>query len=401
MRYWALFLGFSIAFWSSGIATAHPLLQNTWWVTIDTNRISMRVSSTLREISVTCGPAFSEHLPATLDGWHPAFLQQGAYLRTHLQVTEQGQTLELQFSDWTLITDSDSGSAPGATDYLDQTRVAFDFQANRPVDSSSQTIRFATTSLSDERYAPGVLWEVVYAIAVKTHEQTTLGTGIVRAGLPFDLMLPTRVGADRTATKTDKQANPGAVASFGGFLRLGIHHILTGYDHLLFLASLALAAVRVRDFLRLVVVFTAAHSLTVTCSAMNWVRLPPWFVEPFIALSIILVALENGWAPRRAQSRWRLVTAFGFGLVHGLGFATGLNEALGGGGGPSLAIAIIAFCVGVELGHLMVGVPFWSLIAWVAHNFGSSVRSRLQRHGSDVIAAGGAYFLVAALRQYF
>ncbi len=379
---------------------AHPLLQNTWWVTVETNRIVMRVSSTLREVSISCGPAFNEHLPATLEGWHPAFLQQGAYLRTHLQVTENGQPLDLQFSDWTLITDSDAGGGQGTADYLDQTRVAFDLLATRGTDSSP-LLHFATTALEDERYAPGISWEVVYAIAVKMHDRTSLGTGIVRPGLPFDVAVPTQSTINLAASTSGETIAHASTANFGGFLRLGIHHILTGYDHLLFLASLALAAMRIRDFLRLVVVFTAAHSLTVTCSAMNWVRLPPWFVEPFIALSIILVALENGWAPRRAQSRWRLVTAFGFGLVHGLGFATGLNEAIGGEGGQPLAVAIIAFCLGVEFGHLLVGVPFWSLIAWMARTYGSNFRFRIQKYGSNAIAIGGAYFLVAAVRQYF
>lgn len=383
------------------IAQAHPLLQNTWWVTIETNRMAMRVSSTLREISVTCGPAFSEHLPTSFEGWHPAFRQQGAYLRTHLQVTDRGNPLDLQFSDWTLITDSDSSAGPENSEYLDQTRVAFDFFAPFTSDSPIQSLRFATTSLENDRYAPGISWEVIYAIAVKTDNHTTLGTGVVRPGLPFEVTLPTPAATALPASLLPGKPDHSPPDHFSGYLRLGIHHILTGYDHLLFLGSLALAAVRVRDFLRLVLVFTTAHSLTVTCSALNWVRLPPWFVEPFIALSIIVVALENGWAPRRSQSPWRLATAFGFGLVHGLGFAAGLNESLGGGGGPSLALAIVAFCVGVEFGHLLVGVPFWSLLAWLAHVYGPSLRFRIQRYGSHAIALGGAYFLIAAVRQYF
>ena len=71
MRRLTSILWFTLAFLGGQTAVAHPLLQNTWWVTIETNRIAMRVSSTLREISVTCGPAFSEHLPTSLEGWHP------------------------------------------------------------------------------------------------------------------------------------------------------------------------------------------------------------------------------------------------------------------------------------------------------------------------------------------
>ena len=100
-------------------------------------------------------------------------------------------------------------------------------------------------------------------------------------GLPVPTMKPTRPDV----MAGFKAADPSA--SFTSYLRLGIHHILTGYDHLLFLAALALAAVRLADFFKLIATFTVAHSLTVTLSALGYVRLPPWFVEPFIAASIV------------------------------------------------------------------------------------------------------------------
>ena len=393
---WAL-----MAFFGALPVLSHPLLQNTWWATVETNRLTMRVSSTLREVSLSCGPAFSGHLPADLGGWQAGLVQQGAYLRQHLHVTADSQPLELTLVDWTLVADGASNVSVDSPDFLDQTRAVFDIEASLKTVPAPRHVRFSSTVLEEQRYAPGVTWDVVYAIAVKNAERTTLGSGIVRSGLPFE------VGLTNGSTATGWTSGPGGVhpseggQGFGAYLRLGIHHILTGYDHLLFLAALALAAVRVRDFLKLVIVFTVAHSVTVTCSAMNWVRLPSSVVEPVIALSIVLVAVENRWAPRRAASSGRLVTAFCFGLVHGLGFASGLNEAFGRNGGSPLAIAILAFCVGVECGHLMVGVPFWNLLRWLGQRWGESVRLRLQRGGSVLIALGGAYFLVAAIRQYY
>ncbi len=381
-------------------ARSHPLLQNTWWVTIETNRLTMRVSSTLREVSLVCGPAFSEHLPSNLAGWQAGLVQQGAYLRQHLQVSTDSQPLELALVDWTLVADSASNVSPESPDYLDQTRAVFDIEAPWKAGPAPQQFRFSTTTLEEQRYAPGVSWDVIYAIAVKDSGRI-LGSGIVRSGLPFDVQRTNGVGGVISSSRLPRVEVSEDTRGFGAYLRLGIHHILTGYDHLLFLAALALAAVRGRDFLQLVIVFTVAHSVTVTCSAMNWVRLPSSVVEPVIALSIVLVAVENCWAPRRAASSLRLVTAFSFGLVHGLGFATGLNEAFGHSGGSSLAIAILAFCLGVECGHLMVGVPFWNLIRWMGSHWGESVRTRLQRIGSILIALGGTYFLVAAIRQYY
>lgn len=380
---------------------AHPLLQNTWWVTIETNRLTMRVSSTLREVSLVCGPAFSEHLPSDLAGWQAGLVQQGAYLRQHLQVSADSQPLDLMLVDWTLVADSASNVASNSSDYLDQTRAVFDLEIPWKAGPASRRIRFSTTTLEEQRYVPGVSWDVIYAIAVKDSDRTTLGSGVVRSGLPFEVTWTNAVEGAIPRSQHPRVETPETTRGFGAYLGLGIHHILTGYDHLLFLAAVALAAVRVRDFLRLVVVFTVAHSVTVTCSALNWVRLPPSVVEPVIALSIILVAVENRWAPRRAASSLRLATAFCFGLIHGLGFASGLNEALGGGGGTSLAVAILAFCVGVECGHLMVGVPFWGLIRWMASRWGESVRMRAQQGGSILIALGGTYFLVAAIRQYY
>ena len=379
----------------------HPLLQNTWWVTVDTNRLVMRVSSTLREVSLVCGPTFAEHLPVDLGGWQAGLVQQGAYLRQHLQISVDSQPLELKLLDWTLVADSESTASPGSPEYLDQTRAVFDIEAPWKAGSGPQTIRFSTTMLEEQRYAPGVSWDVIYAIAVKRSDRTTLGSGVVRSGVPLEVGWTSAAPGMPLPSESMGKEPSEKVPGFGAYLRLGIHHILTGYDHLLFLAALALAAVRVRDFLRLIVVFTAAHSLTVTCSAMNWVRLPSSVVEPVIALSIVLVAVENRWAPRRAASSLRWVTAFCFGLIHGLGFATGLNEALGRSGGSSLVAAIMAFCLGVECGHLMVGVPFWGLIQWLGKWQGDNIRLRLQRGGSILVALGGAYFLVAAIRQYY
>src|SRR5262249_59469524 len=108
----------------------------------------------------------------------------------------------------------------------------------------------------------------------------------------------------------------------GGFFRLGVEHILTGYDHLLFLAALLVRGGRVWSLLKIVTAFTVAHSLTLALAVLGALTVSPRLVEPAIAASIAYVALENVF--RQAPSRRWLVT-FGFGLVHGLGFASGLG----------------------------------------------------------------------------
>lgn len=154
------------------------------------------------------------------------------------------------------------------------------------------------------------------------------------------------------------------------YLRLGVEHIFTGYDHLCFLLGLLLAAAargdaretgraRLLRLLAIVTAFTVAHSLTLIAAALDLLRLPARLVEPAIALSILYVGLEN--LLRRAP-RWRWALAFGFGLVHGFGFAHILREV----GLPQrgLLLSLFAFNGGVELGQLAVaGLLFpWLLL---------------------------------------
>ncbi len=412
-------------------ANAHPFLQDSWWVLVETNRLVMRVSATLREVVIAqnLGAEATNGTPR-LERFQQALERHGAYLLKSLQLKAEGQPLAGEVLDWQLVTDGAPAASANSTNttnpstdpavYLDQTHAAFDLEFKFPGGRQPHEITFGQATLKEFNYAPGMAWDVTYALSVKDADRKDMAAGIVRTDLPFTLKLAATDPSQKAATGTTSPApsqeptksgsrsgfpadaissNPTPVP-FSAYLRLGVHHILTGYDHLLFLAALALAARRAGDFLKLIATFTAAHSITVTASAMNWVRLPPWFVEPFIAASIVFVAVENVLAPARAGTRGRLLLAFGFGLVHGLGFAGGLNEAIGGIGGSALAWAILAFCLGVELGHLLVGVPFWSLLRAGRAEFGESFAKRSLSIGSMLVAAGGLYFLIAALRQY-
>ncbi len=143
------------------------------------------------------------------------------------------------------------------------------------------------------------------------------------------------------------------------FLLLGVRHILTGYDHILFLISLLVLGGGLRSLLKIVSAFTVAHSITLSLAVLNIVTLPGRWVESAIALSIVYVALENFWKGERAlRNRW-LVT-FGFGLVHGLGFASILSEMSIPRAGVAMALA--SFNLGVEVGQVMiVAVAFAAL----------------------------------------
>jgi hydrogenase/urease accessory protein HupE len=148
------------------------------------------------------------------------------------------------------------------------------------------------------------------------------------------------------------------------YTALGIEHILTGADHLLFVLSLLLLVGFTRRLLWTITAFTAAHSLTLACSALGWLTLRSPPVEATIALSIVLVAAEALNTRETLARRWPALVAFLFGLVHGLGFAGALKEI----GLPDhhLFVALLTFNGGVEIGQLFaVGVAWllWRLSA--------------------------------------
>jgi len=136
---------------------------------------------------------------------------------------------------------------------------------------------------------------------------------------------------------------------FTSFVGLGFDHIRTGYDHLAFLLALLVASRRLRTIVGVVTAFTLAHSLTLAAAALGWVHLPARFVELAIALSIAYVACDN---LLRKEARNPALEAFAFGLLHGLGFAGFLGEALAGE--PLVITALFGFNIGVELGQLAV-----------------------------------------------
>ncbi len=149
-------------------------------------------------------------------------------------------------------------------------------------------------------------------------------------------------------------ASPGWFQIARTYLDLGVEHILTGIDHLLFVLALLLLVTGVGPLVKTITAFTIAHSLTLAAATLGVVHVAPQPVEAVIALSIVFVATEllrvRAGSPRLAQSRpWMI--AFLFGLLHGLGFAGALNEI----GLPENAIplSLLFFNVGVEVGQLL------------------------------------------------
>ena len=189
---------------------------------------------------------------------------------------------------------------------------------------------------------------------------------------------PAPAPAPAAARAAVAEDDGGGLAAFGGFVREGIHHILIGYDHILFLLSLLLPAVWQRrregdrtrwvpaadwrqvlvSVLKVVTAFTVAHSITLALSVFDIVNPPSRWVESIIAASVVLAALNNVW-PVISEARWKLT--FVFGLVHGFGFASALKDA--GLAHGDLVAPLVGFNVGVEIGQLCI-VALVLPLAW-------------------------------------
>jgi hypothetical protein len=144
---------------------------------------------------------------------------------------------------------------------------------------------------------------------------------------------------------------PGVIEVAAGYLKLGTLHIWTGVDHLLFVTGLLILAGSMRRVLLAITGFTLAHSITLSLSALDIVRLPGPPVEAAIALSILFLAREIAWpSPDGVAARYPVLVSSSFGLLHGFGFAAALREA----GLPQgeLAVGLLCFNFGVEAGQV-------------------------------------------------
>lgn len=144
------------------------------------------------------------------------------------------------------------------------------------------------------------------------------------------------------------------------FIQLGFHHIMIGYDHILFVMALVFGTRKVIDVLKVISVFTIAHSITLGLTALKLVNLPAEIVEPLIALSISFIAVENFFG---FSSKYRFAVVFGFGLIHGMGFAGALqmsNDVTW----RSL-LSILSFNIGVEGGQAMIILLLFPLLLFI------------------------------------
>ncbi len=189
--------------------------------------------------------------------------------------------------------------------------------------------------------------------------------------------------AIRTRTEYSVGTKSDALSVMRKFVPAGIHHILIGPDHLLFLVGLLLLGGDLRKLVTMVTAFTIAHSVTLSLAALDIFTPPAGFIEPAIALSIVYVGADN--LLKQEGRDLRAWIALGFGFIHGFGFAYVLREM----GLPRRALgwSLFSFNFGVEIGQLLVVVVVASVLA--------AVRSRSERAAHQLVFGGSIIVIIA------
>ena len=365
-------------------ARAHPVAQGAINVDVRATEVRLHVRASIEEAVVenAFGPAATQaNSSAELRRNH------ARYLARHLRVYVDGQPLTGQAVD-------DAASAAAVT----SDRLSIDLIYATPhslSNSSAHDIRIEQNVLNEFEFAPGNRWEASYIVAVAEQGRT------LTQGLLLTSREPVRYRTQpallqRSAVPITPQLDRWRLCM--DYLQHGVLHILTGYDHLLFISALVLATVTLWDLIKIISTFTAAHTITLTLAVLDIVRVPSHIVEPMIALSIVVVALDNVFRPTHSRGGGRLLIAFLFGLFHGLGFAGGLLSAMEGMAAPVVGIAIIAFSAGVELGHQVVVLPIFGALRLADVTLRGNVRAAVVKYGSVLIALAGSAYLFAALR---
>jgi hydrogenase/urease accessory protein HupE len=371
--------------WMSTRGTdAHPVAQGGLLVTISSDHVTLRITSTLEEVLVASADARES---GKYKSSAEAAEGHGSYLLKHFRLFAEGRRL--------------TASEPPRRiqDLQDPVPTRFVYEFIYRLDKPAADFRIEEDVLNEFEFAPGNRWEASYVVQINEEGHA------VREGLLLASRQPVVFARDNASAKTNEKPRLDRWQVFRDYFHHGLLHILTGYDHLLFITALVLSVRSLWELVKVVSAFTLAHSITLALSAFDLFRLSSSVVEPMIAASIVFVALQNVLRPEQTHGWSRLAVAFFFGLFHGLGFAGGLLEAMQGMSSNSLVVAIVGFSIGVEFGHQVVVVPTFCALKFGRGWWRSSPEREkralfVTRCGSGAISVAGMVYLGAALQWW-
>ena len=341
-----------IALFLSSAASAHALNQGYIFLSLGEQPLSGRVEMTLADVNVALGLDLPSDGSATLADIEPHVDRIIDYVDARIELAEGGQTAPLTFGGPTLF----------ATSFAHFIQIPFE-----------------APSLSAEPDALDVLYGRLFD-AKSDHRgmlvvENNWKTGTLQE--EANVLLVFEPGSERQVLDLSSSS---WLRGFANMIGLGTHHIWVGIDHILFLFALLLPAVVIRrdgawrpvggfrpaliHVIKVVTIFTVAHTITLSLAALNAVSLPSRLVESIIAISIAIAALDI-FIPILRERIWVIV--FAFGLFHGFGFASVLSEI----GIPSSYVvpSLLGFNVGVELGQVAIVVVIFPLLYLVRQHF--------------------------------
>jgi hydrogenase/urease accessory protein HupE len=355
---------------------AHPMVENALDVVIAPDRVSLTVMVSPEEVRLTQPPLDGADASQLSDA---AVAAHGDYLLKHFHVRADGKVVTGRLLD----------SAPPGESRLVRYRIEY------PLVVPPRLIRIDQDLLREFD-----TWSASCVARVRQSDQDEYQTALLTRDRSIEY------DCDFSGAAATRPVEAAAVRTpfwptLRDYFRLGVAHILEGYDHLLFVTALVLAAAKLWDLVKVVTAFTLAHTLTLTLSVLNVVSLPGRVVEPMIASSIVFVALQNLFWPGGRTGWTRTAVAFAFGLFHGLGFAGDLKEAMAGMPHLALGAALTGFSVGVEAGHQLVVLPLFALLLAIRHGptrARGAIAGAILRYGSCAISIAGMFFLIRAMR---
>jgi hydrogenase/urease accessory protein HupE len=379
---------------------AHPSVDNAMEVVVSRDRVVLRPRISLVEIDIahSVGDARGAVDAAKLNA---AIRTHGDYLLSHMIISADGHSLTGTVKAITPPT--------GEVKWEDFEDKEAAYEIEYPLASPPKMVRIEEDLLK-EFSRLGQPWAVMFVVKHRLDSDEPFSQSLLSRDQALEITCHWTSSDRRAATSTPANANATRLDVWRvarQYTWHGLMHILTGYDHLLFVAALVIGAGRLWDLVKVVTAFAIAHTLTLTLAVLGVVRLSSSIVEPMIAASIVFVALQNVLFPKQARGPTRLVVAFGFGLFHGLGFAGGLMEAMKGMPAINLAAALLAFTIGVELAHQLLIVPLFLFLQQIRRRGGAPAdapspgRFALPaplRLASMAISVAGIFYLVEALR---
>jgi len=374
-------MGFASALFATTVF-AHEPSKSYLSLNLDSNQLSGQWDIPLRDLQKVVPLDLDTDGLVTFEKLHARYPAITAYALAHLKIIVDGRVAVIRVTN----------SEPVVEDFSDGSYVELPFVITDAAPSSALP-------------SPESL-EITYQLFFDIN---SLHRGLLR--LDANGITQSAVFTSDHPTQTFELGAPSPGREFLEFIREGVWHIWTGYDHILFLLALLLPSVLQREggkwrgvaalrpafinVLKIVTAFTVAHSLTLSLATLGIVRLPSRLTESAIAASVMLAATNNLWPVIRERG-W--IVAFGFGLVHGFGFATALSD-LGLVHG-ALFLTLVGFNLGVEFGQLAI-VAIFLPIAFRMRRSWFYQMPLLQIGSAIIIVISGAWFAERVLNVKF